>query len=141
MPEQKRKHTPCYCIPLRRASGHITDFYDRILQPSGITIPQYSILSHLANLEVASTSALAQDMNLDRSTLVRNMKLLIDRGLVTDLAASGTRDHKFTLSKDGLDTLDAAEKLWVDAQEKIEDFLGAENAETLLTLLSKLNTI
>ncbi|MBQ9091662.1 MAG: MarR family transcriptional regulator, partial [Anaerotignum sp.] len=91
----------CHCITIRRATNAMTDYYDAALRELNLTTSQYSLLKNLYRLETASTSELAEHVNLDRSTLVRNLKPLLERELIVDLAQEKARNHKFMVSAKG----------------------------------------
>ena len=131
----------CVCARLRHASRTLTAYYSRMLSPAGVTAGQYSLLSHLARLNAASTSGLAEDMRLDRSTLTRNLKPLFTAGLVEDTAVKGSRDRRLSLTQAGKDTLVHAEILWKRAQRGLKDQLGEKRLKAFLKTLSRLETL
>lgn len=134
---KKINRTNCYCIALRRAANVITEYYDAEMAAVGISVGQYSILVNLSRMDTASTSELAEKISLDRSTLVRNLKPLMARGLIVDFAKAGERNRRLRVSEKGAACLQKARPVWDAAQKGIEAFLGAENAELLLELLHK----
>ena len=131
----------CFCMNLRRAANSITEFYDEALKELEISVSQYSLLINLDRMETASTSELAERVHLDRSTLVRNLKPLLSRELISDLAKEGTRSHRFTVSSQGAALLEKGRPIWEQAQADIREYLGQEETETLLRLLRKLQEI
>lgn len=133
--------SPCHCITLRRAANAITEYYDRAFQELALTTSQYSLLKNLGRLETASTSELAEKVNLDRSTLVRNLKPLQERGLIMDQAKKNTRNHKFALTDEGYALLEKAVPLWEQAQKEIRAYLGEENVEQFMKTLYKLQEL
>lgn len=133
--------SPCHCITLRRAANAITEYYDRAFQKLALTTSQYSLLKNLGRLETASTSELAEKVNLDRSTLVRNLKPLQERGLIMDQAKKNTRNHKFVLTDEGYALLEKAVPLWEQAQKEIRAYLGEENVEQFMKTLYKLQEL
>lgn len=136
-----KKPAACNCINLRRASRAITQIYDDMLAPSGITISQYGLLSHISHLAPVSVSNLAAAIRLDRTTLVRNLKQLEEQGLVEDAAPKGTRNRQLRLSELGDKTLTDARELWLKAQLFMEEYLGSEDLNTLINLLSKIEAL
>lgn len=141
MKEKTPYKSQCYCMNLRRATNAVTDFYDAMLRDLGVSVSQYSLLVNLERMETPSTSDLAAQVNLDRSTLVRNLKPLLERGLILDLAKEGARSHKFAVSEQGSVLLEKGKPLWEQAQETVKGFLTQEDAEMLLRLLRKLQEL
>lgn len=138
---KKINKSQCHCITLRRAANAITEYYDMALKEVGLTTSQYSLLKNLGRLEIASTSELAEQVNLDRSTLVRNLKPMLERGLIVDLAKKNARNHQFQVSDRGLELLEAANPRWQKAQDGIKAYLGEENVEMLMEMLYRLQEL
>ncbi len=95
----------------------------------------------LNRLEMASTSELAEQVNLDRSTLVRNLKPLLERGLIVDLAKENARNHQFQVSERGMALLEEANPRWQKAQDGIKAYLGKEHVEMLMEMLYRLQEL
>lgn len=131
-------NSSCYCIQLRRTTGILSALYDKHLEPVNLTINQYSLLINLQRLEVCSVSELAEKVRLERTTCVRMVKPLIQRGLVCDNSAAGERSRKLTLTEAGKDLLKQAIPLWEEAQEEMDSKLGKEKVDTLLSILCEI---
>ncbi len=119
----------------------MTDYYNTALAPSNINLTQYSLLKTLRKLEPVNVSALAKAMQLDRTTLVRNLKSIMDKGYITDLALSAKRDRQLQVTEKGQETLEAAAILWNNAQENIQAYLGQDNLAVLTALLFQVETM
>ena len=129
----------CHCLNLWRAALRTIERYNQQVEPAGISIQQFSLLRHLRAFAPIAVTDLAQAMRLDRSTLSRNLKLLEQRGLVTNVATSG-RSKQFTLTPEGQTVLTQAEGYWNQAQRALEAQLGPEHLsqwQEILTLLLK----
>lgn len=135
------KPAACHCLNLRRASQSMTDYYNTALAPSNINLTQYSLLKTLRKLEPVNVSALAKAMQLDRTTLVRNLKSIMDKGYIIDLALSAKRDRQLQVTEKGQETLEAAAILWNNAQENIQAYLGQDNLAVLTALLFQVETM
>ena len=90
----------CYCATIKRAEQKITALYNRYLERAGITRGQYALLVNIQNHPGISVSRLAEQMNLERTTLVRNLKPLENRRLIRDTAQSG-RSRSLELTEEG----------------------------------------
>jgi DNA-binding MarR family transcriptional regulator len=128
------KLSVCHCLNLRRAGQAVTAQYDQFLEPCEITIGQYSLMNFIKNLKQVSVSRLAKEMRLARTTLVRNIKPLEDRGLVIDVAEQG-RSRQLKLTDSGYQLFAEATLLWEQAQSKFEQLLGKEQLEKLNKIL------
>ncbi len=133
--------TDCYCIKLRRAVGNITEYYDRMLKPSGLTLNQFSLLGSINKLGVCSIVELSKNVGLEKSTLVRTLKPLLAAGYIEDTSIKGSRNRQLKLTKQGLLALYRGNIHWQDAQTHIKENLGAENMELLSNMLEALFAI
>lgn len=129
----------CHCIVLRKAARRISAVYDEALSPSGINVAQFSLLRNIARHEPVSFTTLGAILELDRSTVGRNVKLLERRGIL----ASGTsgddlREATASLTQAGRTILREAEPAWSAAQARIEAALGADGTAALHRLLEGL---
>lgn len=125
-PESPQSLPPCYCLRTRKANSAVAKFYDHILEPSGVTVRQYSLLLYISQREGISVRELADMAELERSTLARTLKPLFHKGLIVDAKNPGARDSKLQLTENGQETLFQAAALWRQAQETVMEKLGAE---------------
>ena len=130
----KRSISPCFCINLRRAAGVLSDFYDKSLSKAQLTTSQFS----LSRIQPCTVTALADEMGLERTTLVRTIKPLADRGLIHNLAPAKNRNKLLSLTEDGDALMEYAASLWEEAQGAVKAYMGAEQIETLMQLLARL---
>lgn len=128
----------CYCTNLRRSANIISDFYDTALKDAGLTVAQYYLLVNLSRLGSANITHWAEQVGLDRSTMVRNIKLLQTRGFVEITEGHG---KVFTLSPEGRRILELAAPLWQTAQEQIEAILGKNDIEAIFHISEKLQEL
>ncbi len=131
----------CHCLKVRRASNAITKTYDKYLTPSGIGVSQFSVMEHISKLGPVTVSELALQCQLDRTTLVRNLKTLEERGYVSDISEEGSRKRQLILTPLGREKLDDAEILWSQAQEYIRSSLGESDLGSLSEMMSKIEDI
>ena len=111
----KLYNSTCYCTNLRRSANAMSEFYDSALKEAELTISQYYLLVNLSRLGKANITHWSEQVGLDRSTMVRNIKPLQSRGLI-----EGTEGHgkTFALSEKGRHALDTATVIWQQMQEK-----------------------
>lgn len=136
-----KKSSPCHCINVRRASNAITAFYDEKLKPYNLTVNQFSLLRYLNFLGTISVSDLSLEIRLDRSTLVRTLKPLEERGLVTDISESGARNRQLQLTKKGIELLNKAEPIWLETQQFIDKYIGSDDIKSLKRIFSKIEDL
>ena len=124
----KLYNSTCYCTNLRRSANAMSEFYDSALKEAELTISQYYLLVNLSRLGKANITHWSEQVGLDRSTMVRNIKPLQSRGLIEGAEGHG---KTFTLSEKGRHAL----------QEKMEQFLGKEDADAILRIGSRLQDL
>lgn len=137
----EKKSSACHCLNMRRASHSITDYYNSILSPCNINLNQFSLLKNIKKMEPINVSDLAIEMRLDRTTMVRNIKIMEERGYIIDTSPEGTRNRQLQLSDKGNTVLNESITLWNKAQDNVLEYLGEENINILTDLLSKIENI
>ena len=128
----------CVCVAVRKASRRLTASYDEALVPAGINLAQFSLLRNIARHQPVSLTGLADIMELDRSTLGRNVRVLERDGLVKASPGRDQREAAVELTDSGAATLDLATLLWRDVQTRIYGKLGESRAQQLAELLADL---
>lgn len=131
-------NSPCYCLMLRRAASSVTDMYDKALAEYGITLNQFSIIINLNNMSMATTTELAQQIGLERSTLVRNLKSIMAMGYIENVSGENERNNHLRVTSSGRHLLKLTIPVWQSVQDKISESLGSENAALLMDILYKL---
>jgi DNA-binding MarR family transcriptional regulator len=131
-------NSSCYCILLRKASRRLSARYDEALEPFGINIGQFSHMRTIIRNEPVSLTELAVLLELDRSTVGRNTKVLERMGLVETVTGEDQREALLQLSKEGRALLRAAEPVWEDVQVRIDERLGEDRTGELKQLLDVL---
>jgi DNA-binding MarR family transcriptional regulator len=118
-------HTDCYCTQLRRASSGLTKIYDEALRPQGLKLTQFSMLRGLQRLGQATLSDLANELALDRTTMSRGVRPLIDAGWISSTTGeSDAREKRLELSDRGRKKLKDAVSSWSKAQVRFEAQMG-----------------
>lgn len=127
----------CTCMNLRKASRAITQYYDRMLQPTGLRATQFTILVVTATAGSITITKLAKRLVMDRTTLTRNLRPLEKQGLIKISAGEDQRTRCLTLSPNGRKKLAKALPLWEKAQQHFEKGLGQARFQNLLSNLSE----
>lgn len=131
----------CHCVKLRRTSSRLTDLYSRLLEPSGLTLPQFSLLKNIHALGDCSTAQLSRQVGLEHSTLVRNLRLLVAQGLVVDRKKPGGKCNAWQITESGELTLAKGIPLWEQAQRLVEEALGKEGLQQFEDMLDRICAI
>ena len=130
---------PCHCTTLRYAAQTLTEVYDRVLAPGGLKVTQFVLLESILQGEAEkSITDLAQMLGTDRSTIGRNVRILVRDGLVSMSIGSDRREHTIHVTQKGHEAVSLAYPLWQKAQTAVADTLGQDQLKMLKTLLSQL---
>ena len=134
----KLYESKCYCTNIRRCSNILTEYYNKGLEDTGLSVPQYYLLINLKRLEKANVTNWAKRVGLDRSTMVRNIKTLTERELIQLTDGLG---KTYALTDKGENVVEMASAAWEKVQNELEDFLGREDAEAILRIERKLQEL
>ena len=130
----------CLCIKLRQASNNITKLYDKALNSHNIKLTQYSTLKNIEKLVTPSIQILSNKMNLERSTLVRNLNKLQKMKLISYEYENNSKSKVIRLTLDGNKKLSEAHVDWEKVQTSLLKNLGSEDTDQLDILLNKIYT-
>ena len=119
------------CIAVRTAmtARAISRHYDNALREAGLTGTQFSLLVAIGSGDFPSMSALGERLSIDRSTLSRNFKPLLENGWVVKEPGQGGRAIPLRLSDAGAEKLNAALPKWEAAQDKLEEMLSDDELQ------------
>ena len=132
----------CKCISLRKASNSLTKIYDSALIKVGLKITQFSTLKNIQKLGKTNISDLSYQLELDRTTVLRNIKKLIKMNLVSYKDDQNSKNKIIQLTTVGKSKLREAIIIWEETQHKYIKALGIKNykeIDTLITKISKTN--
>jgi DNA-binding MarR family transcriptional regulator len=117
----------CLCANLRRSARLLNRYYEKELQPAGLTPAQFELLANLSARPGASHAELAAALGLDQTTLSRNIKILIERNWISRASeAKDLRRAAYTLSENGSEALREAMPHWQRANSHMQEALGAD---------------
>lgn len=118
----------CTCAKLRRLSRRVTAVYDRELAAAGLRVTQYSMLGLIqreAGGDGMPLTALADRLDMDRTTLTRNLKPLMAQGWAELVASdSDARVRLARVTDAGAAAWQAARPHWKRAQLEVNRTLG-----------------
>jgi len=118
----------CFALHARMTARLLSRTYEAALRPLGLKLPQFGILGAIGHGSTASETVLAERLGLERTTLVRNLKLLTQNGWIEPVSGKG-RGIRHRLTPAGRALLEAAIPLWQRAQSELEGRLRETDAE------------
>jgi DNA-binding MarR family transcriptional regulator len=128
----------CACFNFRKASRSVTQLFDQILAPTGLRSTQLVILITAQLLGPSSIARLARELVMDRSTLTRNLKPLMNMGLMRFSHNEGGKQKSVELTVDGQVALLKSDPFWEQAQSRLVNRLGSENWNRIMGDLSSI---
>jgi DNA-binding MarR family transcriptional regulator len=121
----------CIATRLRLANRVITKVYDDALRGIGLTINQMSMLVVAEHRGLIRQSEVGAELQLDDSTLSRNLVRMRANGWLEEVPADDARVHSYRITEAGRALLDKAIPVWRDAQEKARRRLGKAGVQAL----------
>lgn len=120
----------CLGYRTRRLARAVTRLYNDRLRPQGLNIAQMILMAAIAAQRSVQPARLGRAMDLEKSTLSRNITRLVDRGWVEIRDHPDGRGILLTLTARGNEMLLHALPPWREAQERAQSLVGG----TLLDL-------
>ncbi len=127
----------CTNLKLRQLMRRVAQRYDAEVGQAGLKGTQYSLLSHVVKLGPIRPVDLASGMNVDASTLSRNLKPLVAAGWLTLEPGEDGRSRLVQATDAGRDKRVEAQRRWRVAQEGINASLGPERVIALHALIDE----
>ncbi|MBK8071696.1 MAG: MarR family transcriptional regulator [Ramlibacter sp.] len=125
----------CTNLKLRQLMRRVAQHYDAEVGKTGLKGTQYSLLSYVAKLGPIRPGDLAREMKVDASTLTRNLKPLVAAGWLMLQSGADGRSRLVTVTHEGREKRQEAQRRWRVAQEAINQTLGEANVVALHALI------
>jgi DNA-binding MarR family transcriptional regulator len=121
---QLEEMTGCVCFALRRTTRALTLMYDRALKAHGIRATQYPILLAARGNEPVPLGPMAERLGMDRTTLLRNVRPLVRRGLIEQSTEGDSRRTTLKTTPAGKALLKRAYPAWKEVQTRVLQKVG-----------------
>jgi DNA-binding MarR family transcriptional regulator len=122
----------CLCLNLRKAAGSLTTAFNATMAESGLLVTQLPIVVALEYAGNLPLTLMSRVLNMDRTTLSRNVNPLIKSGFVAQAVGKDRRQRVLSLTDDGRKALHLALPLWRQAQSEWTSRLGQETVDSIL---------
>ena len=127
----------CISTRVRQLSRIITRVYDDAMRPLGITASQFTLLTQLAQQDGITAVEIGHALDIEKSTLSRNLKRLLQDGFITMDPPAGRRGRGLHLTPRGASVIQQGFPVWREAQTRTIRVLGPESRSILDTLLGQ----
>jgi DNA-binding MarR family transcriptional regulator len=128
----------CVAVRLRLLNRVITNIYDEALRPLGLKASQLNILTAAGKLGLARPGRICEILQLDTSTLSRNMERMRAQGWLEVVPEEDGRAQPFRLTLKGKRLIEKALPAWEEAQRQATRLLGTDGIAVLDRLVGKL---
>ena len=130
----------CLAVRLRMLNRVITNIYDDALRPLGMKTSQLNILVAAKRAGLARPAEICQLLQLDTSTLSRNVERMMARGWLEVVADEDGRAQPFRLTAKGKQLLQRAEPAWEQAQRKATELLGGDAISVISDAVTRIRS-
>jgi DNA-binding MarR family transcriptional regulator len=127
----------CIATRLRLATRVITKVYDDALRPFGLTVSQMALLAVAADRGAIRQAEVGAQLQLDNSTLSRNLERMRANGWLEAVAEADARVHTHQLTESGKALLEEVMPAWLVAQRQAHELLGEPGVEALYRFASE----
>ena len=121
----------CIATRLRLAARVVTKVYDDALRPFGLTVSQMALLAVAAYRGALRQSDVGALLQMDNSTLSRNLERMRASGWLEEVAEEDTRVHTHRLTASGKTLLERAMPPWRAAQRRAHELLGGAGVKAI----------
>ncbi|WP_408950691.1 MarR family winged helix-turn-helix transcriptional regulator [Lysobacter sp. Hz 25] len=126
----------CTCFRMRKLARLMSQRYDQALAPAGINLNQYSILRRTGG-KGRPLGEIARELGMDRTTLSRDLKPLVESNWIESVPGLDARQRRLRITDEGRRVIERAQPLWRQAQDRIDQGLGAEGVAALHAQLDR----
>ena len=126
----------------RLAARRIAKFLERRMEGCGLTLTQFALTAQIAAAEDDTIGGLSESIELDQSTLSRNLRALEAAGLVEiAIVESDLRRRSVWLTEEGSRRLHAAVPFWRAAHAELAERMDASLAPKLAEATARLEDV
>ncbi|SHG56560.1 MarR family winged helix-turn-helix transcriptional regulator [Massilia sp. CF038] len=120
----------CTCFKLRKLTRAMSRLYDQHMATVGLKTTQYSLLVNAARA-ARPVAELADTLGMERTTLTRNLKPLLEAGFVVLMPGADSRQRIVTITPAGRAKVEQAYVVWRAAQTEFEKLMGRDAVRAL----------
>ncbi len=114
----------CLAARIRLIGRALTGLYDGALSGHGLTIAQLNLLAALGAVGPCPPSRLGEVLQLERSTVSRNLTLLVGHGWIEATSADAKGMRTVALTAAGRAKVESVMPAWRQAQREAAELLG-----------------
>ena len=121
----------CLAARIRLLNRTVTNIFDEALRPLGVKVSQLNVLMVVAKRGPISPSDVARFLNMERSTLSRNVDRMRSHGWLKVSEGDSVGKQVLELGLSGRKLIQKSLPLWKKAQAQTESVLGQRGARSI----------
>ena len=121
----------CLAVRIRLLNRTVTSIFDESLRPLGVKVSQLNVLMVVAKRGPMSPRDVARRLNMDKSTVSRNVDRMRTRGWLQVSQGDFGRKQILEIGRAGRTLIEASLPLWKKAQAQTEAMLGQQGARSI----------
>jgi DNA-binding MarR family transcriptional regulator len=128
----------CLAVRVRLIGRAVTGLYDGALDGHGLTIAQVNLLAALGKVGPCSPSKLGDVLQLERSTVSRNLNLLLKHDWIEALSSDAKGVREVALTRAGQAKIESVIPEWRRAQRQAAQLLGTAGVKAVREIASNM---
>jgi DNA-binding MarR family transcriptional regulator len=124
----------CLAVRVRLLGRAVTSLYDHALEDHGVSIAQVNLMAALGKMGPSSPARIGEVLQLERSTVSRNLGLLMKHGWVEAVSANAKGVREVALTALGRTKVEAVMPDWQRAQQEATELLGVGGVKAVRSL-------
>ncbi len=121
----------CLAVRIRLLNRTVTNIFDAALRPLGVKVSQLNVLMVVAKRGPSSPGDVARRLNMEKSTLSRNVERMRTRGWLKVSEGDSGRKQILDLGAAGRKLIEQSLPFWKKAQAQTEAMLGQRGARSI----------
>jgi DNA-binding MarR family transcriptional regulator len=136
----KQIERECVGFRVRMMNRMVTAIYDDAMLSAGLKTSQFTVLVAVASREESRPAELAKFLQMDESTLSRNVDRMCNKGWLKLVPEQDRRSHLIAITDSGRALIRKSYPAWRKAQDEVTQRLGADGVAALRSVLRKLRS-
>ncbi len=121
----------CIAVRIRLLNRTVTHIFDEALRPLGVKVSQLNVLIVVAKHGPMSPGDVARRLNMEKSTLSRNVERMRTHGWLKVSEGDSGRKQILELGAPGRKLIEKSLPFWEKAQAETEALLGRRGAQSI----------
>jgi DNA-binding MarR family transcriptional regulator len=121
----------CLALRVRIVARSVSAIFEQAMAKHDVTIAQVNMLTALGELGLCAPGRIGEVLQLERSTVSRNLDLLIQKGLVDAVSSDAKGIREVILNASGREKIETVMPDWRAAQKRAAKLLGPNGVKAV----------